>query len=121
MKMSYVKMAHDAPRNTTSVDRRKLGFTATFSLIAAIRAKSSDGEIRSSLVQDLITEGWIRWQEGAALPFKSKGGGLQKIQVWVDREVMELVRDAFRASNSLGLSRSMSAAARRLILLGLEV
>jgi hypothetical protein len=119
--MLYVKMAHDVPRNTTSVDRRKLAFTATSSLIAAIRAKSSDGEIRSSLVQDLITEGWIRWQEGAALPVKTKGGGLQKIQIWADRETMDLVRDAHRATKAASGSSSLSAASRRLILLGLEV
>lgn len=118
--MIYLPIAPEPARKKKFNAGCKVAFTASPTLVRDIKAVSPDGEIRNSLIEDIVAEGWLRWQDGARLPASSRGGGHLKIQVWIDKKIVAMAQDVQRAAKAEGGTSTLSAAMRRLLILGLE-
>jgi len=117
--MIYVTIAPDPTRKKQVMECKKVAFALSSSLLRDLRAASPDGQIRNGLIEDAISEGWMRWQDGAPLPGSSKPGSVQAIQCWISKDVVEMAQEAKRATKGSHRT-SLSAAIRRLLILGLE-
>lgn len=118
--MIYLPITPEPARKKKTDDGCKVAFTASPRLIRDIKAASPDGQIRNSLIEDITAEGWLRWKDGAHLPANSRGGGHLKIQVWMDKKIVAMAQDVQRAEKTDGGTSTLSAAMRRLLILGLE-
>jgi hypothetical protein len=118
--MIYVTIAPEPSRKKKADECCKVAFTASGTLVRDIKAASADEQIRSTLIEDIVAEGWLRWKDGARLPASSRGGGHLKIQVWVDKAIVAMAQDIRRAAKTDGGTSTLSAAIRRLLILGLE-
>jgi hypothetical protein len=68
--MIYVTIAPDPTRKKQVMECKKVAFALSSSLLRDLRAASPDGQIRNGLIEDAISEGWMRWQDGAPRLFK---------------------------------------------------
>lgn len=118
--MIYLPITPEPARKKKTDECKKIAFTASPTLVRDLKAASPDGEIRNSLIEDIAAEGWLRWSDGARLPASSRGGGHLKIQVWIDKKIVAMAQDVQRAAKAEGGTSTLSAAMRRLLILGLE-
>lgn len=79
--MIYLPITPEPARKKKADECKKIAFTASLTLVRDIKAVSTDGKIRNSLIEDIAAEGWLRWTDGANLPASSRGGGHLKIQI----------------------------------------
>jgi hypothetical protein len=117
--MIYVTIAPDPTRKKQVMECKKVAFALSSSLLRDLRAASPDGQIRNGLIEDAISEGWMRWQDGAPLPKSSSPGSVQAIQCWISKDVVEMAQEAKRATKGPHRA-SLAVAIRRLLILGLE-